>query len=114
MLEELDAQFAELVTRPWAECKTSMQRLSRIAPVTFPHLITQTMSEAADALGLSAPRLVSGAFHDSIHLAGHCPTGMIFIPCHAGISHHPAERIELEHAVAGTQLLTATLARLAT
>jgi N-carbamoyl-L-amino-acid hydrolase len=114
VLAGLDARFAELAAHPWAGCRTAMQRLSRIAPVAFPETLTRTMSDTAAELGLEAPRLVSGAFHDAIHLAGHCPTGMIFVPCRDGISHHPSESIEIEHAVAGTRLLAATLARLAT
>ncbi|WP_217267843.1 MULTISPECIES: M20/M25/M40 family metallo-hydrolase [Halomonadaceae] len=57
--------------------------------------------------------MVSGAFHDAIHLARHCPTGLIFIPCQAGISHHPAECIQPGDAAAGARLLAESLLRLA-
>src|SRR5258708_1774403 len=36
-------------------------------------------------------RIVSGAGHDAVHLAKHCPTAMIFIPCVDGLSHNEAE-----------------------
>ncbi|WP_248730193.1 MULTISPECIES: hypothetical protein [Halomonadaceae] len=48
-----------------------------------------------------------------MHLARHCPTGLIFIPCQAGISHHPAECIQPGDAAAGARLLAESLLRLA-
>lgn len=35
--------------------------------------------------------MTSGAGHDSVYTSKHCPTAMIFVPCHDGISHHPTE-----------------------
>jgi beta-ureidopropionase / N-carbamoyl-L-amino-acid hydrolase len=47
--------------------------------------------QAVTALGYPHQEIVSGAGHDAIHLARHCPTTMIFIPCVGGISHNEAE-----------------------
>lgn len=47
--------------------------------------------QAVTSLGYPHQDIVSGAGHDAIHLAHHCPTAMIFIPCVGGISHHEAE-----------------------
>jgi N-carbamoyl-L-amino-acid hydrolase len=80
--------------------------------VAFPATLTVLLDDTAHELGITAPRLVSGAFHDSIHLANHCPTAMLFVPCRDGLSHHPDEHTELDDAVAGTQLLAASLASL--
>ncbi|VVP18654.1 N-carbamoyl-L-amino-acid hydrolase [Pseudomonas fluorescens] len=46
---------------------------------------------AVQALGYPHQDIVSGAGHDAIHLAGHCPTTMVFIPCVGGLSHNEAE-----------------------
>ena len=35
--------------------------------------------------------MISRAYHDSLFMARIAPTGMIFIPCKAGISHRPDE-----------------------
>lgn len=35
--------------------------------------------------------IVSGAGHDSCATAKQCPTGMVFVPCEAGLSHNPRE-----------------------
>ncbi len=59
-----------------------------------------------------APRLVSGAFHDSIHLAQLCPTAMLFTPCRAGISHHPDEHIERADAEVAVRTLADAVERL--
>ncbi|WP_148254433.1 M20 family metallo-hydrolase [Aidingimonas lacisalsi] len=112
-LGEFEARFQALAVQEWAGCTATLTPLSRIDPVTFPTGATHAIAEAAGELGQCAPRLVSGAFHDAIHLAGHCPTGMIFIPCQGGISHHPSECINAHDATAGARLLTATLCRLA-
>ncbi|EJM73904.1 amidase, hydantoinase/carbamoylase family [Pseudomonas sp. GM49] len=46
---------------------------------------------AVQLLGYPHQDIVSGAGHDAIHLAGHCPTTMVFIPCVGGLSHNEAE-----------------------
>ena len=46
---------------------------------------------AVSALGYPHQDIVSGAGHDAIYLAQHCPTTMIFIPCRDGLSHNEAE-----------------------
>ena len=108
-LDALGARYSELARLQWAGCSVQLERLSKIMPVTFPTSVTQTIAAAAADLGFSAPAIVSGAFHDAMFMSRHCPTGMIFIPCAGGLSHHPAERIARDHAVAGVQLLAAAL-----
>ena len=36
----------------------------------------------------------SGAAHDTMCVADHVPTAMVFVPCKDGISHSPAEDAE--------------------
>ncbi|WP_439574895.1 allantoate amidohydrolase [Phreatobacter sp.] len=47
--------------------------------------------QAATALGIDAPRLVSGAGHDGQSMARLTDFAMIFVRCKGGISHNPAE-----------------------
>ncbi len=58
-------------------------------------------------------RLPSGAFHDAQFVVPVCPTGMIFVPSHNGISHNPAEYSSPGQLAAGTRVLTQVLAELA-
>nr|WP_163504010.1 M20 family metallo-hydrolase [Halomonas socia] len=111
-LDALSASFRLLAGQPWAGCQATLTPLSRIEPVDFPAPLTALLADTAEDLALTAPRLMSGAFHDAIHLAGHCPTAMLFVPCRGGLSHHPDEHVDLDEAVAGTRLLAASLARL--
>jgi beta-ureidopropionase / N-carbamoyl-L-amino-acid hydrolase len=58
-------------------------------------------------------RLPSGAGHDAQMLARVCPTGMVFVPSRAGVSHNPAEYSSPEHLAAGTQVLADVMLELA-
>jgi len=49
--------------------------------------------------------MVSGAGHDSVHTATHCPTAMIFVPCRDGVSHNPREYCKQEDCATGAQVL---------
>jgi N-carbamoyl-L-amino-acid hydrolase len=69
------------------------------------------LEASAKRLGIPYKRMISGAFHDALHLSRVAPTAMIFVPCRDGLSHNEAEYVEPEHAVIGARLLLeATLA----
>jgi N-carbamoyl-L-amino-acid hydrolase len=57
--------------------------------------------------------MASGAFHDAQFMAPLCPTGMIFVPCRGGVSHHPSEYSTPGQLAAGARVLTGVLAELA-
>ncbi len=82
------------------------------AATPFDEQCVELVSQAVNTLGYTYQRMISGAGHDAIHIAKHCPTTMIFIPCAGGISHNEAESIEPEHAEQGANvLLNAVVAR---
>lgn len=67
---------------------------------------------AVQALGYPHQDIVSGAGHDAILLARHCPTTMVFIPCVGGLSHNEAEDALPEDVRMGCDvLLNAVLRR---
>ena len=83
----------------------SSRPLARFEPVDFhPSVISMIESIAAEH-GHSHMRLPSGAGHDAQMLARVCPTSMIFVPSHKGISHNPAEHTDTEQLVAGCDVL---------
>ncbi|MEQ6333729.1 allantoate amidohydrolase [Sphingobium sp. MK2] len=57
-------------------------------------------------------RLVSGAGHDAMVMAAHCPTAMLFIRCKDGISHHPAEHVDPADADVALQVMLGFIHRL--
>ena len=56
-------------------------------------------------MGFSVKSLPSGAGHDAQMFAPNCPTGMIFVPSHKGISHNVREFTEKKHIQAGANVL---------
>jgi N-carbamoyl-L-amino-acid hydrolase len=90
-----------------------LERLNADAPaVCDPHVV-ETVAAAARELGLTARRMTSRAYHDSLFMAQVCPTAMIFIPCRGGVSHRPDEYSTPEQIKHGAEVLALTLARLA-
>lgn len=81
--------------------------------VQFDGALVNLAREACAALQLSHRDMLSGAFHDAMPLAGFCPTGMLFAPSRAGISHHPDEDTPVADLTACTRALAWCLVRLA-
>ncbi len=87
-------------------------------PTHFPadmlDLIEQACVRAGNLAKRGAPqKLTSGAFHDAMYLAEHCPTAMIFVPSKGGISHNAAEETSPEDLYLGVQALAYTVVELA-
>lgn len=106
-------QFEGLAKKTWRGCDAKLRTLSEVDPVVFPGWVIDAVAEAADKDDARSLRMPSGAFHDALHLARHCATGMLFIPCRDGISHHPDEAILQEHAAAGARALANAAVKLA-
>lgn len=94
-------------------CTVTLTERFHAVPAHFDPLVPDAVEAAAKAQGLRALRMPSGAFHDAQFLVPVCPTGMIFVPCRAGVSHHPAEYATPEALAAGTRVLAQVLADLA-
>ncbi|MGP8288833.1 hydantoinase/carbamoylase family amidase [Vreelandella zhanjiangensis] len=106
VLEALDFSFRKWANQKWAGCTAHLKTTSRVEPVVFDEHLVAVLDEVVKAYWPQAPRLVSGAFHDATHLAHLCPTAMLFIPCRAGISHHPDEYIKRTDAEIGVRTLS--------
>lgn len=77
-----------------------------LSPATyFDEGCVTTVRTAAQELGYSWRNIISGAGHDAINMAKHCPTNMVFIPCAGGISHNESEAILPEDAAKGCDVL---------
>ncbi|MDT0570274.1 M20 family metallo-hydrolase [Streptomyces sp. DSM 3412] len=111
VLDAVEERLRELTAAHAGRAR--LERTMAMPPTGFDGRIRDTVREAARDLKLSAMEIDSGAFHDSLHLARHCPTGMIFVPSVDGLSHNPAEHTALSDLAAGTRVLAASLIRLA-
>ncbi len=83
------------------------------APTVFAQPVLDVLKQACAATGLGWQSIRSGAFHDAMYLAGHCPTAMLFVPSRDGISHNPLEFTEPAQLHAGAQALAWSLVALA-
>lgn len=87
---------------------------SRLAPIALdPALITLLRDQAAH-LGIDALTMPSGAGHDAQTMARLCPSALLFVPSHRGISHAPEEFTAWPDIERGTALLVNAVSALAT
>jgi N-carbamoyl-L-amino-acid hydrolase len=91
----------------------SVRPLEHVLPVEFDPIVVDAIEQAANELGISSRRMISGAGHDAQLMAGICPTAMIFIPSRNGISHSPAEYSSAEELETGANVLLYAALKLA-
>lgn len=75
--------------------------------------LMQASDRALAALGHPPQRLPSGAGHDAMALAELCDSGMLFLRCTNGISHHPDEAVTLGDVAWAFAALEQTLVEIA-
>jgi allantoate deiminase len=63
--------------------------------VSMDPFLVQQVEEAIRATGCEPYRMVSGAGHDAMIMAGNVPSAMIFLRSPGGISHDPAESVDV-------------------
>lgn len=113
-LDQFEARLDALVRDwPWPG-STHAECFFKKAPTRFPAAMLDIVGQACDQVSrqahCAAPlRLSSGAFHDAMYLAQHCPSAMIFVPSIDGVSHHPAEATAPEDLTLGARALASTL-----
>lgn len=120
--EQVLVQFEEALTRitqafTWAgqiEFESMFSRPPTHFPAAMLDLIERACTRASSRASLAAPlRMTSGAFHDAMYLAEHCPTAMIFVPSKGGVSHNAAEETVPHELFLGVQALAYVVTSLA-
>jgi N-carbamoyl-L-amino-acid hydrolase len=94
-------------------CRVEVSRTIYSEPVVFNSGVIDLVRDSATALELPHMDMVSGAGHDAMHVAGLCPSGMIFVPCEKGLSHNEAENASAGDLAAGARVLASCLVDLA-
>ena len=118
VLVQFEAALTEITkTHDWAG-RIEFQSLFSRPPTHFPSdmlvLIELACTRACSNASLAAPlRMTSGAFHDAMYLAEHCPTAMIFVPSKGGVSHNAAEDTAPQELFLGVQALAYAVTSLA-
>ncbi|GJD64439.1 Zn-dependent hydrolase [Methylobacterium frigidaeris] len=113
VLDAAGARIAPLCRAEAGPCAATVTPLVDAPSNAFDPGLRDRIGRAAAEIGVPAMPLLSAAGHDARHLAGLCPSAMIFIPCRAGISHAPAEWAEPAHIAAGAAVLARVLDDLA-
>ncbi|WP_080834724.1 M20 family metallo-hydrolase [Cohnella massiliensis] len=83
----------------------TVKELSDELPTTLDGETTESLCRLCEREGVSYLRMTSGAGHDAMNMARLCPTGLVFVPSHAGISHCRDEYTSAEQIVSGASLL---------
>lgn len=90
-------------------CAVDVNEMLNSAPVNFHPTAMEALLRSAMSHNVETMTLPSGATHDAKHMALVCPTGMLFIPCRDGISHHEDEWADFAAMVAGADVLLGAL-----
>lgn len=102
-----DQQLHEAVARiaQGIGLQASVKQIFQYAPIAFDKDCVDVVQTAAQVLGYSHRRMISGAGHDACYLNQVAPTAMIFVPCVDGLSHNEAEEIHPHWSTAGADVL---------
>jgi allantoate deiminase len=66
--------------------------------------LIKTLEDAINASGYEVVKLVSGAGHDAAAISKVAPVSMMFVRCFKGISHNPAENVEIKDIAAAIKV----------
>jgi N-carbamoyl-L-amino-acid hydrolase len=118
ILAEFDEVLREIIkTQSWRgqiELECIFQRRPTRFPTEMLSLVEEACTRVCSLASKPAPiRLTSGAFHDAMYLADHCPTAMIFVPSKRGMSHNASEETDHHDLFMGAQALAYAVTRLA-
>jgi hydantoinase/carbamoylase family amidase len=91
----------------------AVDRVGRFEPALTDEGVRTAFRNAAVALGLTTMELPSGAGHDAQELAAITPSGMVFVPSTAGVSHDPSEHTAWEDCINGANVLLGATVELA-
>jgi allantoate deiminase len=90
----------------------SVERRLHMAATPMDDRIVHALERAVERSGEPYMLMPSGAAHDTMCVADHVPTGMVFVPCKDGISHSPEESAEPADAAVAVEVMLNAIAEL--
>ncbi len=93
--------------------EVSVSQWMNIQPVGMDEKLTEISNKIASSNDISFLNLVSGAGHDAQVFGTFCPTSLLFVPSHQGISHSPKEYTNNRDLESGINMLIKLLYQLA-
>lgn len=89
--------------------KIDIDTLVHNPSVALDQSVMLSLKELGQSIGYKSLVMESGAGHDVMNMAKKWPSGLIFIPCRDGLSHHPDEFATLEDLWMGVKIIAAYL-----
>jgi allantoate deiminase len=114
VVRQINAFAKEAAKATEKECGVSitMREDSNKRQVQMDAGLRKMIEQSCRELGYTFIPMNSGAGHDAMILANRWPSGMIFVPCHKGVTHNPLECVEWEALAKGTDVLFKTILHL--
>ncbi|GGL59538.1 allantoate deiminase [Sporolactobacillus putidus] len=109
--QKIFSEFGDIAEKE--QVALSIDQWMDVSPVQMNPRLTELNMQLAEKFGISYKKMVSGAGHDSQIFGAFCPTALMFVPSHQGISHSPSEYTKPEDLETGVQMLMKILYRLA-
>jgi allantoate deiminase len=97
-LAEMVRAAEEIAAKRGVRCTWSETHAQAAVPMDA--AMVAMAERAVERAGYPVRRMASGAGHDAMVLAGHVPSGMIFLRSPGGLSHHPDETVLAEDVAA--------------
>jgi allantoate deiminase len=101
--EELEAALQDIATRRAIEI--DLQQFYNAGAAGCSSILTDELEAAVERSGIRPLKLPSGAGHDGLAIRDLCPMSMLFVRCKDGISHNPAEAIDIDDAVTAIRVM---------
>ncbi|BBU30895.1 Zn-dependent hydrolase [Burkholderia sp. THE68] len=113
VLQALGDRIAAICEAHAGVCAVRVTELSTAMSLDFPEPMRALVRAAAARLELAHRDILSTAGHDARYLHGVCPSAMIFVPSHLGLTHCETEFTSSSDLAAGAKVLADVLSRLA-
>ena len=85
--------------------RAGYEQRQNLPPMPMNEDIVGAPENAAEDSGAPYMRMHSGAAHDTMNVAEHVPSAMIFVPCKEGISHSPQEEANPADAALAAEIM---------
>ena len=82
-----------------------VERFYQAPAVTCSSELIEALEASVERVGIRPLTLPSGAGHDGQAVVALCPIAMLFLRCEGGVSHNPAEAIDIEDAVIAVRVM---------
>lgn len=107
VIRAIEVASREIASR--RKVKISFETINADHPAVCDPQVIEVLEKAASIQQLSAKKMVSRAYHDSLFMSRIGPVAMLFIPCRSGYSHRPDEYASSEHIAHGVAVLAQAL-----